>query len=476
MYIFVTYGVEGWRGVQQRGLEIAKQFKKKEVLFWNGYDSDFIKKGGFRCQTVDLSLTDPAQIKFPKKTQAVVFADLPTNELFNLSLFLAAKEKNIPIIVLDQIYRKGQLEEGVYKNIGEDADLLILNGLNFLKEKETKKIKFIPPLANYIRKKNVKETAAKRYGLDPKKVWIFVSGYYKPVYEMAEKAYSGFSKAENLNFIIAGLDIKIPKKEGDKLFLPFLSGDDYLDLLDASDIFVSKFGYLQILEALALGTITVVAGEAGYVLQMKILDEELREIVKYANDSEELAKIISFLLENEKNRNEVCEKISKLHDGSFYGAKTAANYIKKIIKSGKKKKATKRLLILVNDEIKKAEELIKKEPHIYVVEIIASVSRPGPELYPVKRPDEELLDSKIRELIIKQDEVLPHSFLEVYLLSTRKYDGLVNIIPWYELWIKNLNSLFGSADRILVSPKAKYLVANLIKPFSRKIKLVKFKN
>ncbi len=476
MYIFITYGVEGWRGVQQRGLEIAKHFNKKEVLFWNGYDSEFIKKDGFRCQTIDLSLVDPSKIKFPKNTEALIFADLPTNELFNVSLFLAAKEKNIPIIVLDQIYRRGQLEEGVYKDIGRNADLLILNGLNFLKKSETKKIKFIPPLASYTRKKDIKEAVAKKYGLDEQKIWILVSGYYKPVYEMAEKAYSGFGKAENFNYIVTGLDIKIPKKEGNKLFLPFLAGDDYFDLLDASDIFISKFGYLQILEALSLGTITVVAGEAGYVLQMKILDKELQETVKYSNDFEELSKIIFSLLANEKERKEVCEKISALHDGSFYGAKMAASYIKKTTKSSKKKKLPKKLLILVNDEIKKVEELIKKDPHIYVVEIIASVSKPGPELYPVKRPDEDLLDAKIRDLIISQDEILPHSFLEVYLLSTRKYDGLVNIIPWYEAWIKNLNSLLGAADQILVSPKAKYLLANLIKPFSRKIKQVQFKN
>ena len=40
MYIFVTYGVRGWRGVQERGIEIAKNFRKNEVLFWNGYDSN----------------------------------------------------------------------------------------------------------------------------------------------------------------------------------------------------------------------------------------------------------------------------------------------------------------------------------------------------------------------------------------------------------------------------------------------------
>ena len=103
MYIFITYGVPGWRGVQERGIALAKNFKKNEVLFWNGYDSNFIKKFGFACKTFNPSLIDPRKIKFPPKTKAVVFADLPSNELFIFSVFCAANQRNIPIIIFDQI-------------------------------------------------------------------------------------------------------------------------------------------------------------------------------------------------------------------------------------------------------------------------------------------------------------------------------------------------------------------------------------
>ena len=61
MYIFVTYGTKGWRGVQERGLAIANYFKKDEVLFLNGYDSEFIKKRGFKCKTIDLAWRIPEE-------------------------------------------------------------------------------------------------------------------------------------------------------------------------------------------------------------------------------------------------------------------------------------------------------------------------------------------------------------------------------------------------------------------------------
>ncbi|MFQ6083631.1 MAG: hypothetical protein ACE5WD_09740, partial [Candidatus Aminicenantia bacterium] len=349
MYIFVTYGLKGWRGVQERGLAIAKNFKKKGVLFLNGYDSNFIKKEGFSCETIDLSLTDPQKIKFPKKTKAIIFADLPTNELFNLSLFLAAKEKGIPTIVFDQIYKRGQLKEGVYKNLAEYADLLILNGLKFMKGEEGERVKIIPPLPDYKIQPKIREKISLKYNLDPKKFWIFISGYYKPVFEMTKRALPLISKN---------------KKDFYLILLPYLPQRKFLEFLDASDIFTSKFGYLQILEALALRTPVIVGGEAGYVLRMEILDKKIQEVIKYAKDFRELAKILNSFLENKKERRKIINKMAKLHNLSFGGAKIAAGYIKKIKRKKTKKPFKKKILVLVNEEIKKAEKLIKSQPFL----------------------------------------------------------------------------------------------------------------
>ena len=206
---------------------------------------------------------------------------------------------------------------------------------------------------------------------------------------------------------------------------------------------------------------------------MEILDKKLQEVIKYAKNEKELSSYIFNFLRNEKERRVILNKISKLHNGKMNGAKIAADYIKKLKKAKTKKIFKKKILVLVNNEIKKAEKLIKNQDYLYVLGIIASVSKPGPKLYPVKRPNETLLDSKIKGLILKQPEILSHTFKEIYLLSPRKYDGLINILPWYNAWIGNLTSLFKFADKILISPQAKYLLANLLKPFLNKTKIIK---
>lgn len=474
MYIFVTYGVKGWRGVQERGLAVAKHFNKKKVLFLNGYDSSFIRKQGFKCRTIDLSLSDPKKIKFPKNTKALIFADLPTNELFNISLLLAATEKKVPVVVFDQIYRRGQLKEGVYKNLIKYSDLLILNGLNFLKKEEIKGVKIIPPLARYKSQPKIKEELSQKYGLDPKKFWIFVSGYFKPVYEMLKKANPALSReSKNFNLIICGANLQKPKKSKNQLLLPYLPQKEFLGFLNASDLFVSKFGYLQILEALALRTPIIVAGKAGVVLKMEILDKKLQEVIKYAKDSKELYRSVFTFLKNKKERKNISNKIAKLHNLGFDGAKIAADYIKKIKKSKAKKVFKKRILILVNNEVKKAEKLIKNQDFLYVLGIIAPVSKPGPKLYPVKKCNEKILSRKLKDLLLEQPEILPHSFKEIYLFSQRKYDGLMNILPWYNLWIEKQTSLFKLADEILITSQGKYLLFNLLEPFLNKTKTIK---
>ncbi|MFQ6049936.1 MAG: hypothetical protein ACE5J0_02765 [Candidatus Paceibacterales bacterium] len=68
---------------------------------------------------------------------------------------------------------------------------------------------------------------------------------------------------------------------------------------------------------------------------------------------------------------------------------------------------------------------------------------------------------------------MPHTFKEIHLFSQRKYDGLVEIFPWYNVWIKNLISLFKFSDQIWITPRAKYLVLNLLKPFLNKTRVIK---
>jgi len=471
MYIFVTYGTKGWRGVQERGLAIADYFKKNEVLFLNGYDSEFIKKRGFKCKTIDLSLEDPRRIKFPKNTKAIVFADLPTNELFNLSLFFAAKKKKVPVVICDQIYRRGQTKEGVYRNLIEFSELFLLNGLSFFKNEETRKIKIVPPLPEYSPSLNIKADLARKYNLDSKKIWIFVSGYFEPVYKMTKKIYPLLLKKKlNFYFIICGLSIKKPQKRKNQLLLPYLPQNEFLQFLDAADLFISKFGYLQILEALALKTPLIVAGKAGFVLKMEILDKKLRKVIKYVQNEKELLSEILSIIDSPSKRKKLLKEISKLHNGEMNGARVAAEYIKKVslstLPSFKRK-----IFILTNKEFKQAENLILNEKYLYPLVLILPVSKPGPKLHPVKRPDEDCLSLQLQEFFFQQNEILPHHFWHIFLFSRRKYDGFVNIFPWYQAWINQLTFLLRESDEIWVTPKAKYLIANLLKPFKKKVRV-----
>ncbi len=477
MYIFVTYGTAGWRGVQERGLAIARQFKKSEVIFWNLYDSSFIKKVGFRCKTFNPGLINASLIKFPPRTKAVIFADLPSNELFIFSVFVAALKKNINIIICDQIYRRGQTKEGVYKNFAAYANLLLLNGLECFKNEEVKNIKIIPPLAPYKiqGKKGVipKKIISKKYGLNPNATWILAAAYFKPVLEMTKQALL-IMKNKNLNteIILVGADVKKPEKQKNLLLLPYLSQADYLKLLEASDFFVGKFGYLQILEALALKKPVIVAGEGGYVLKKNILDKKLKEVIKYAGNPVVLAKTLNSLIKNKKEKDFLKKKISKLHNGKFGGAVLAANYIKKISKRKKNIfNEKKNLLIVVNHEIKKIKNLLRKQSSIYTIGIIAPVSPYG--FNPVKRPDLKFLNEKIEIFDIPRKEILPHAFKEIYFLSKRKYDGLVDIIPWYNIWIERLTDLLQHAETIFITPLAEQLFFNLLQPFSKKNKKIK---
>jgi glycosyltransferase involved in cell wall biosynthesis len=480
MYIFVTYGIPGWRGVQERGLAVASRFKKSEVIFWNIYDSSFIKKAGFKCKTFNPSLTNPSSIKFPPKTRAVIFADLPSNELFTLSVFIAALKKNINIIICDQIYRRGQTNEGVYKNFAAYADLLLLNGLEYFKSEETKKIKIIPPLPPYKieskKRVTLKKILSKKYGLNQNAAWVFTAAYYKPVLEMTNQALL-IMKNENLNIetIFVGADVKKPKKRKKILLLPYLSQADYLKLLEASDFFIGKFGYLQILEAIALGKPVIVAGGGGYVLKMDILDKNLKGIIKYAGNPKILSEILKSLIKNKKEADFLKKKILKLHNGKFGGATLIANYIKNIKKRKKSiLKEKKNLLVVVNDEIKKIKNFIKKQSAIYTLGIIAPVSPNG--FNPIKRPDLKFLKEKVEVFEIPQKEILPHTFKEIYFLSNRKYDGFVDIIPWYNIWIEHLTGLFQKAQTIFITPMAEQLLFNLLQPFLKKMKLISLNN
>lgn len=457
VYVFVTYGEPGWRGVQVRGLRIAKYFDKKDVLFFNGIDSGFIRKHGYRCKTIDLSLVQPSKIKFPKETKAVIFADLPTNELYNFSLFVAAKERGIPVVIFDNLYRRGQTQEGVYRKLLEYCDLMVLNGLGFMKSEENEKIRVVGPRTPEKIKKGERKRLCENYGIDPEKPIVFVAGYHPDVLRKAKKINDLLSKSIDYSMVISGT--KKLQRKGNLLMLPYVSDEEYFKWLGSCDVFICKFGYLQILEALVLGKPVVVTSEVGYVLRMEILDKRIQEVIKYFEKVDEsLIEYLKRLLSG-KEREKLVKKILKLSSPGRE-EKDVIEEIKKL-KFSFPRKIKKKLIILVNSEVKKYEKMMEKE-FLFPVILILPTSK-GKEISAIKRPDERVLDLSLSSLNIGgANEILPHSFKLLYLFSRRKYDGFVDIIPFYSEWVKGLFDILKKADEILVTQQSKKLLKNLL--------------
>lgn len=473
-YLFITYGESGWRGVQIRALRIASYLPKNEVLFWNLFDSKIIEGLGFKVETKDSSLTNLTQLEIPKGTETVIFADIPTNEIFEYAVYLKALEKNLKIVICDQIYKKNQMKEPIFKKLAQGSDLFLLNSLSVFKSEENGNIKIIPPQIEIKLNDSIKKEIRQRFEIPDSSFVLFGSGYEPKVFEKIKRIAEKLDK-KGLNFyILASSEIKKVKREGRIIKVPFQSGDDYFKFLYAADAIMVKFGFLQALEALSLGKPTIVLGEAGQLLQnLENVDEIYKSGLRFDfNITEETLKFIEKLISDPKFRKKEEDKVKKLHNGNLFGGKIAANMIKNLKKNKQNRKEEKKLAVLVNNEIFEKEDFLKKEENVYPLCLI--IPMPA-DMMVKKRIPKDLLDRKIRELEIDRgSDILPHSFKELYVFSHRKVDGLLDIFPWYQTWIKRIEFLMDEADKIYMTEKGKKFFSNLIvrKRLQDKISLI----
>ncbi len=473
-YLFFTYGAEGWRGVQIRGIRVAQYFEKGEVIFWNGNDKgEIIKKAGFQVESVDLSLIHPDEIRLPKSIETVVFADIPTNEFFQFSLFVKAKKEGKKVIIFDQIYRRGQTNEFVYKKLAEESDAFFLNGLSFLKSEEKGNFKIIPPLIEIDLPENPKQYLAKKYDLPDDKPWLLGIGYHEEVKQKIEQLGKIlYNQGVDFHIIYTG---ELKDKKAISPFstqLPYSLGDDFFYFIKASEIALIKFGFLQLIETIALGAHPIILGGGGYLLQKKhVMDEKIWEAVYYSEEIDKnLQEHIRKFLADKEYRKKYKAILENLHNGELKGGKIAADYIKGLKQKGKGKAKKKNLALFINDEFLKFEEFVKKhQGELYPVVIICSAPK---EPFIIKRPNEDLLSSPIDTLITKYNEVLPHSFKEVYVLARRKYDSFLEIMPWYEEWIEKLKNTLEKAQKIYITHKGISMLKQLINNHIDKVEVL----
>ena len=470
MYIFVTYGRSDMRGIQVRGLRIAELFDKKEVLFINSGDDQWIKKKGFRYENVDFDrIVNPNEIKFPSSVKALIFADLPTNRLYQISLLIAAKQQKIPVVILDNIYHRGQEKDQVYQNALAYCDAMVLNGLSCLKHnKRDSKVAVVSPLIEKPEKnKNYKKMICQQLSISEAKRIILAIGYNPRVLKIIKKIADQISKqTQDIVFIVVAAREEI-KKEKNIIYMPPVEGKKIKELILASDLVLTKGGYLQIIECLSLGTPLIILGtqeERGFAAQW--LDSKIKKVLinVWSSEDREIKKIKE-LIQDEKRLKLLKNEIKKLDMGNFDGLEKT----KKIIQEVKyhSKEFPKILLVSVDAsrELKTALKIAKLNPFILPIYISKkSFNKLGYRNLADFEPAMPLGELK-------------SSFNIIFSFSCHSWHSLARIFPWYKNLLIVFESLLERADKIiLVGRTTKRLVDKLlnrdIRDIREKIELI----
>lgn len=460
-YLFFTYGEPGWRGVQIRALRIAGYLKKDEVVFWNLYDSSIIKDAGFDVETKQPGFDDPRAIPFPDGVQTVVFSDIPSNEPFEFSVFAAARLQHKKIVICEQLYKRGQTREDVFREFISAADLFLLNSLSSFHTEETDTVRIVPPQIEFSPSPRIAEEVRAQYGIPEGARILFGAGYNADVLEKIRALHRRLSDGNDI-YTIVSAEVEAPEHQGNFIMIPFATGNEYYRLLCACDVALVKFGFLQILEAMALYKPTIVLGEAGAVLSRPdVLDQSIRDALWFTDAIDDLTvEYVGSLLADREVYEKTCMTLRELHNGELHGAREAARLIERLHTVEKRQKPM-RLAILINEEAMEKDRLLVHLDSVYPLCIIAAVPA-GKSV--IKRLPRTVTENPLSSLqTVQPGQILPHSFRDVTVLSPRKYDGLMDILSWFPAWIDHILSLAEQADEIYLTPRARELFLPLLR-------------
>ena len=478
MYLFVTYAREEMKGVQSRGLKIAKYFLKKEVLFLNGGDSKWIKRQGYKYKNYNFNqFLLPSQINLPRNTKTIVFCDLPTNRAFQISLFIKAIKEKITTVVIENIYRKSQPKELVYKNLVNSCDKSIFTGLNFLKSKTKDGATIVPPFIDFPSesKEELQEKILKKFKVKtrPEKIILGI-GYSPYIYQSIIKIANHFS-SRNFLFIVISQTKSIRKRKN-FIIIPPLQSKNLSRYLKASDLVICKAGYLQIIESLAIGIPTVAIGEPsiwvkkGKIVQGKgtsgfkqeWLDKKILEVVPISKTfSVNPYKKIEKLLLSKRYRSGIIKKIKSLHREKTNGAKITADLIRATKFHPKK---FPKILILTLDkrqETEEAKKLLRKYPFALPIYI----SMP----FFTNVFNRRLLEY---DPTPKKDTLHYQSSL-IYDFGFDSLHGFLKTISWLEPLFENLKYLLENTEKCIVVGKETYdYFKEILSKYKKKIEIV----
>ena len=484
MYLFITYARKEMKGVQIRGLRVAKYFPKKEVMFLNGGNDDWLKKGGYRYKNYDFNkFYLPSKIKIPKNTKCIVFCDLPTNRAFQVSLLMLSRERHIPCVVLDNIYRRDQTEDTVYRNIRFFSDRLILSGLDFMRKNKPKNVSVVPPLIDNtliagkekdeIRKEMIKKLNIKT---EPEKI-VFCVAYNPFIYEQTIKIYDYLQKEKKNVLFVVTSQTKTTKRKANLIEIPPLKGDEMSFFTKASDLVICKAGYLQIIEALAIGVPVIAFGQASLEVKKgkiiigkgtsgfkkKWLDKKILEAVIISDCfSNTLGKKINQLLFPSTFYKNITKKINALHSSKLNGAKLTAELIKKT--KFRPKNFPKVLVISLDkeEETKEVKRVLREYP--FALPIYFSMP---------------FFTNVFNRRLLEYDPTLENESLHynpalVYSFDFDSFHSFAKIFPWYNSLFESIEYLVKNSDKCLVIGKEtyNYLEKVVLEKYKKKIKIV----
>lgn len=442
MYIFITYGREGMRGVQVRAIRIAQAFPKNEVLFLNSGDDTWLKNFGYNVTAVDLEkFTDPSKTNLPDDTRCLIFPDLPTNRAGQLAYLLAARKKKIPVVVVDNLYSAAQLDTKPFKNVLAYADKLYLLGLSFLKDKIVDpKITLVPPLINKqdTSAQEAKNMVCTEFGYSPDKPLVLAEVYNREVFEISRQIAE---KYPDVQFIFLG-----SQEEAFANVKPAgtVGSEKIVSLTLAADLVLCKLGYQQVLEVLALGKPLIVLGsERG--LQESWLDPRMKAVLpEYTSFTPELTDLFEKLLLNRDFRKTRLMEIENLHNGSFDAVFTISQGIRTA--SFSEKILPKTVLLALLDNNLAAVKKIMKEKQ-FVLPVLFSYA-----LGAHAENRRMLQDLKLADVSAETDfPAIRPDFSLIANFSPHSTHSFAQVTPFYEDLYAALKNLLVSADKIIVA-------------------------
>lgn len=475
MFVFVTYSFAGMRGVQARGLRIAEYLPRQEVLFLNSGDSEWLRDAGYLVNEVPFDrITNLSSIVFPRDTKKVIFTDIPTNRPYQALLFLAAKQKGIPVAVIENIYRRDQHLEPVYRSVIEYSDLFMWNGLSGLWNKRLPRVHLIPPLIRKptMSRQEAREQFCSRYGVPENHSLILASGYKDDVRETIDRLLGALSEGcDNLTAVVIAASDKTVRR-GNVIYMPVLQEEAIRNLLLAGDLLICKKGYLQILESFSLGTPVVCIGRHEGFYDSWLEPELLDAMCYYPSFSDELVNKVMSLCCDTEMRKTWLEKIEALHDGSLDGAETAARLIREA--SFHPSDARKKVLVSLNRnvEVDAARDIIRKEP--FLLPIFISVPYLSLDSLWLSTADSRKHNMCTDfESITPSADVLQYGASTVYHAGPHDMHGWSLLFPWVDFQLAQIASHFKEADEIIIigSLTADYL-SQLLEPYRNKTRII----